>query len=429
MNSHKPSGVMSNLENKIAITGGKPLNGILEISGAKNSALPIMVGALLTKDDVVLENVPHLFDVEKMANILRELGVSVDFENNIMKIKNGNINVNGLSNSSLTREIRYSIHLLGALLHHTDKVTISLPGGCSIGTRRIDSHIFGLETLGASITVGENMIEAHSDQFVGAEMEFEYPSVGATENIMIAACLAENDTTIRNVAKEPEIIDLANFLNKMGADIKGAGTSILKINGVSELSGITHRLIPDRIETGTYLTAAAITNGTVQLTNTNPLLMEAVISNMKEIGVNLSVKENSITVYPSEEYNGTDIITEVYPGYPTDMQPIICSLLAVSSGDSIVTEKIFDNRFNHVPELNKMGANIQTKGEDMFISGVNNLQGANVDSMDIRSGGGLIVAGLRAKGVTTISGIGQILRGYEDPIRKLQGIGANITLI
>jgi UDP-N-acetylglucosamine 1-carboxyvinyltransferase len=409
--------MMNSDEGRIEIRGGKQLKGNIYISGAKNAALPIMVASLLTKDDIVLKNVPRLHDVENMANILRQLGVQIDYRDNIMRIRKGHINSNALSNTSLTREIRYSIHLIGTLLHHAPKIRISLPGGCRIGTRRIDSHILGLEKLGATVTVGEDSIEAVADRLIGSNMEFEYPSVGATENIMMAACMAEGETTIKNVAKEPEIVDLANFLNSMGADVKGAGSGVLEITGVDELSSCEHSLIPDRIETGTYLVAAAITKGDIVVKNTDLSLLENVVDTLRDIGVEIDESDNDIHVTSSGAFT------------PTDMQPIISSFLAVSNGESVITEKIFDKRFNHVPELNKMGANIHVDGESIIISGVKQLQGKNVVSLDIRSGGGLILAGLQATGVTRISGIKQIFRGYEKPIEKLRGIGADISLV
>jgi UDP-N-acetylglucosamine 1-carboxyvinyltransferase len=421
--------MMNSNEGKIEMCGGIPLNGIISISGAKNAALPIMVASLLTKDDVVLNNVPKLHDVENMANIMRQLGAQIDYRDNIMRIRKGNIDPNALSKTSLTREIRYSIHLIGSLLHIAPKIRISLPGGCKIGTRRIDSHIFGLEKLGATVTVGEDSIEAVADRLRGSNMEFEYPSVGATENVMMAACMAEGETTIKNVAKEPEIVDLANFLNSMGADIKGAGSGVLKITGVDELSGVEHFLIPDRIETGTYLVAAAITKGDIVVKNTDLSLLENVVDTLRDIGVEIDESDNGVHVTSSGVFTPTDIVTEVYPGFPTDMQPIISSLLAVSNGESVITEKIFDQRFNHVPELNKMGANIRVDGESIIISGVKQLHGKDVESIDIRSGGGLILAGLQANGVTRISGIKQIFRGYEKPIEKLRGIGADISFV
>jgi len=411
---------------KIVIKGGKKLKGDISISGAKNSALPIMAASLLTKEEIVLHNVPRLEDIKKMANVLHNIGVKINFDNNIIKLKSDKIKTNGIINNSSTREIRYSTHLIGALLPQIKKIIIPLPGGCKIGTRRIDSHILGLSKLGANVDVTEGRIKVSADELKGSQMKFEYPSVGATENIMIAACLAENTTTIENVAKEPEIVDLANFLNSMGGDIRGAGTDVIRINGVKKLYSTEHTLIPDRIETGTYIVAAAITKGDVLIKNADLNLLESVVSKMHKVGVNIEESIDGIRVTSSERFDSTDVVTEVYPGFPTDMQPIITPLLALAKGESTIKETIFDNRFNHVPELLKMGAKMKVEGDTIFISGVKKLIGANVESIDIRSGGGLMLAGLSAKGRTIINEVNQILRGYENPIEKLRGIGAEI---
>jgi UDP-N-acetylglucosamine 1-carboxyvinyltransferase len=416
---------------KIVIEGGRRLSGSVSISGAKNAALPIMVASLLTKDETVLNNVPRLGDVQIMAEILKSIGVKIEFVGNTLRLKADNIMADALSHNLLTQDIRYSIHLIGALLPQFNRIRITLPGGCKIGTRRIDSHILGLTKLGARINVSNEHIEATADEFYGSSIKLEYPSVGATENILIAASVAKGTTTIENPAKEPEIVDLANFLGSMGAEIDGAGTNTIKISGASRLRGRHHTIIPDRIETGTYLVAAAATHSDVLVSDTDPSLLTSVTSKLREIGV--EIEEGSRDIYvrvnPSDKLHPADIITAVYPGFPTDMQPIMAPLLSMAEGESSIKETIFDHRFNHAPELVKMGARIRAEGDTLLIRGMSCLRGAEVEASDIRSGGALVVAGMVAKGKTVINGADQIYRGYENIIDKFCKIGATCSVL
>ena len=414
---------------KVVVYGGRRLRGSIEISGAKNAALPIMAASLLTKGEVVLHNPPRLGDVQVMAGLIRSIGGKIEFKNNTMRLKADKLRVQTLSDNSLVSQIRYSTHLLGALLPQFKEVKIPLPGGCKIGTRKLTSHILGLTKLGAKVKVENGYIKASASELQGCHITLEYPSVGATENIMIAACLAIGNTTIENVAKEPETTDLANFLNSIGGEISGAGTDVIKIKGVNELCGTEYRIIPDRIETGTYMVAAAITQGDFLIKNANIGLLDSVVSKLREVGVKIEEVNKGLHVTSSDKFYPTDIVTEVYPGFPTDMQPIVTPLLSITGGESTVKETIFDNRFNHVPELIKMGADIKVNGNTLLISGVDHLEGAEVEALDIRSGGSLIVAGLIAKGKTTIHGADQILRGYEKPLEKLRNVSAELYSI
>lgn len=411
--------------NRIVIKGGKRLEGTVKISGAKNAALPIIAGALLTKEEVILSNVPSVQDVQMMAELAQSVGARIRFEDGTMHIRTDNFAENEMP-ESLAGEIRYSLHMIGALLPRFGKARVPLPGGCAIGTRKIDSHINGLRALGAEISVNGGYIEARTDGLNAADITFEFPSVGATENIMIAACLAEGESFVRNAAKEPEIVDLANFLNSMGAEIKGAGSSTIKINGIKKLSGTNYSVIPDRINTGTYMVAAAITGGNILLKNIDLSLLESVITKFCEIGVEIKETEEGVKVDAPDTIKPVDIATEVYPGFPTDMQPIITPLLVLADGESRIRERIFDNRFNHVPELRKMGANIDVVGDLAIINGVNGLKGARIMASDLRAGAALVLAGLAAEGETVIDNVQQIERGYENIIWKLRGVGANV---
>lgn len=416
-----------NMEHLI-IKGGRPLKGIIEISGAKNATLPMIAGALLTKEEVVLDNVPLLQDVQMMVELAQSIGTKIRFENNTMRIRSHNL-VEKEMPESLAGEIRYSLLMIGALLHRFGKARVPLPGGCVIGTRKIDSHIIGLGALGAEIEMDERGIEARTDGLIGADITLEFPSVGATENIIITACLADGTSTIKNVAKEPEIVDLANFLNSMGAEIKGAGTDTIKINGVKKLGGTNYTIMPDRINTGTYMVATAITGGNTLFKNTDLDLLKSVVDKLREIGVEITETEEGVKVIAPGIIQPVNIVTEVYPGFPTDMQPIITPLLTLADGESIIKENIFDDRFNHLPELRKMGANIGIDGNTATVNGVDVLNGAHVTALDLRSGAALILAGLAAEGRTVVDGVYQIDRGYENIEGKLRGVGANIKRV
>ena len=410
---------------KMIITGGKRLEGTVRISGAKNATLPIIAGALLTKEEVILNNVPSVQDVQMMAELAQSVGAKIRFEDNTMLIKLPDLLKKEMP-ESLAGEIRTSILMIGALLPRFGKVRVPLPGGCVIGTRKIDLHMIGLTALGAEIEMNERYIEAGTNGLCGADITLEFPSVGATENTMIAASLAEGETVIKNVAKEPEIVDLANFLNSMGAEIKGAGTDTIKINGVKNLSGTNYSILPDRINTGTYMVAAAITGGNILLENTDLNLLESTVSKLREIGVEITETKEGVKVIAPDTIQPVNIVTEVYPGFSTDMQPIITPLLALADGESTIKETIFDNRFNHVPELRKMGTDIKVDGDTALVNGVNGLRGAQVTASDLRAGAALVLAGLAAKGETLIGNIYQIDRGYQKFEEKLRRIGAEI---
>jgi UDP-N-acetylglucosamine 1-carboxyvinyltransferase len=419
----------NNGNGKIVIKGGKKLKGIINISGAKNAALPIIAASLLTKKEVFLHNIPRLGDVQIMTELARSAGAKIEFKNNTMSIKATNLTGKALSDNASANEIRYSIHMIGALLPRVKKIRIPFPGGCAIGTRRLDSYVLGLTKLGAKIEIKNEHITAESNELHGSHIMLEYPSVSATENTIIVGCLARGSSTIENVAKEPEIVDLANFLNSMGAEISGAGTDVIKINGVDELNGAEYTIIPDRIETGTYLVATAITNGDILIKNTDLSLLESVVSKLREVGVEIEEVDEGVRVTSSNNLHPVDVVTEVHPGFPTDMQPITTPLLSITGGESTIKETIFDSRFNHVPELRKMGADLKVGGDTIFIKGVNTLRGAEVEALDIRSGGSLVLAGLIAEGQTTINGAYQIFRGYENPLEKLKSIGAELYCI
>jgi UDP-N-acetylglucosamine 1-carboxyvinyltransferase len=410
---------------RLIINGGKRLEGTIRISGAKNAALPMIAGALLTKEEVVLDNVPLLQDVQMMVELAQSIGAKIRFENNTMRLRSHNL-VEKEIPASLAEKTRYSLLMTGVLLSRFGKVSVPLPGGCAIGTRKIDLHIIGLSALGAEIEMKEKGIEARTDGLIGADITLDSPSVGATENIIITACLADGTSTIKNVAKEPEIVDLANFLNSMGTEIKGAGTDTIKINGVKKLGGTNYTIIPDRINTGTYIASTAITGGNTLLKNTNLNFLKSVVDKLHEIGVEITETEEGVKVIAPDVIQPANVTTGAYPRFPTDMQPIIMPLLVLSDGESMIKETIFDNRFNHVPELRKMGADIETEGDTAIINGVNGLRGERVMAFDLRAGAALVLAGLAAEGETVIGNVYQIDRGYEDIEGKLKGIGANI---
>jgi UDP-N-acetylglucosamine 1-carboxyvinyltransferase len=414
---------------KIVIKGGRKLKGDINVSGAKNAALPILAASLLTKKEVILHNIPRLGDVHIMTELVRSAGAKIEFKNNTISVKATNLTGKALSDNPLANEIRYSTHMIGALLPRVKKIRIPFPGGCAIGTRILDSYILGLTKLGAKIEIKNEHITAELNELHGSHIMLEYPSVSGTENTMILACLAKGASTIENIAKEPEIVDLANFLNSMGAEISGAGTDVIKINGVDELGSTEYTIIPDRVETGTYMVAAAITNGDILLKDTRLSLLESVVLKLREIGVEIEEVNEGVHITSSSKFHPVDIVTEVYPGFPTDMQPIVAPLLSIADGESTIKETIFDRRFNHVPELRKMGADIKVSGDTIFINGVSKLKGAEVEALDIRSGGSLVLAGLIAEGETTIYGVHQVFRGYEKPLEKLKNVGAELYCI
>jgi UDP-N-acetylglucosamine 1-carboxyvinyltransferase len=411
---------------RIVVRGGRRLKGAIKISGAKNAALPIIAASLLTEEKVVLHNIPRLVDVNVMTELAHCIGAKVESLENTLCIRASKLKVKALSDNTLAKQVRTSTLFAAALLPHFKEIEMLLPGGCSIGTRGLDLHLLGLTRLSATVHIENGRLKARANELLASHVVFGYPSVGATENLMIAACLAKGTSVIENAAREPEIIDLANFLNSMGANINGLGTSCIKIKGVEELSGTDYTIMPDRIETGTYIVAAAITNGKISLQNTDVSVLKSVVSKLEEAGVEIKENHGDIYVTSHDKIRPLDIVTEVYPGFPTDMQPVVTPLLSIANGKSAIKETIFDNRFNHIQELRKMGSEIRVRGNTIFISGESHLKGALVKASDIRSGAALILAGLVAEGETEIDQANQILRGYEDPVLKLKNVGAQL---
>lgn len=411
---------------KIIVRKSGPLKGTVKISGAKNSVLPIMAASLLSQDKVILEDIPALRDVEVISEVLTSLGADVKKNpDGIIEINSSNID-NYEAPYDLIRKMRASFLVIGPLLARMGRARVSLPGGCAIGARPIDLHLKGLSALGAKIDLGHGYVEAQADKLVGDKIYLDFPSVGATENIMMAATMAEGQTIIQNAAEEPEIVDVANFLNSMGANIKGAGTDTIKIQGVKALGGTRHTVIPDRIEAGTYMVAAAITGGDVTITNALTDHLKPMIAKLKECGVNVYENGDQLRVHAPNGVNAVDVKTLPYPGFPTDMQSQFMTLLSVAKGTSVVIETVFENRFMHVSELIRMGANIKIEGHSAVVQGVNLLEGAQVRATDLRAGAALILAGLVAEGTTEIGNTYHIDRGYVEIENKLRSLGANI---
>lgn len=414
---------------KLKIEGGYPLDGTIKISGAKNAALPLITATILTKDTVTFENVPQLQDIESLVALMEDIGSKISRDGSTMAIDNGNIN-STTAPYELVRKMRASILVLGPLLARYSSAKVSLPGGCAIGTRPVDLHIEALRQMGAEIELKDGYIHAEvpKGRLEGAQIVFAKKSVGATENLLMAACLAEGTTTLSNAAQEPEITDLAECLIGMGAKITGLGTDTLEIVGVEELSGTTHTVIPDRIETGTYAIAAAMTGGRVRLENTRLDLLDALTPVLQMAGVDITEEDNGdITVErKTNRLNAVDITTEPYPGFPTDLQAQLMAMLTIAEGAGMVKETIFENRFMHVPELARMGADITIHGSSALVRGVTHLKGAEVMATDLRASVSLILAGLVADGTTVINRIYHLDRGYEDLENKLGACGAKL---
>lgn len=387
-----------------------------------------MAASMLTGDKCVLKEVPYLDDVEVMEEVVRSIGAEVERMNGRLTISAADIK-NFEADYELIRKMRASFLIMGPMLARIGKVKISLPGGCAIGTRPIDLHLKGFSAMGANITLGHGYIEAYADQLKGDTIYLDFPSVGATENLMMAACLAQGLTVIENAAEEPEIVDLANFLNKMGACIKGAGTDTVRIEGVKELKGTTHIAIPDRIEAGTFMVAAAATGGDVVIDGVVTEHLKPVTAKLKEMGAEVTEHERSIRVKAAERLNPVDIKTMPYPGFPTDMQSQMMSSMCTAKGTSIATETVFENRFMHINELKLMGAKIKVDGRSAIIEGCDRLSGAKVKATDLRAGAALAIAGLCAEGRTEISDIYHIDRGYIKIEEKLQKLGAPIRRV
>lgn len=420
---------------KFLVQKSEPLKGEVTISGAKNAVLPIMAAALLTDEKCTIMETPALRDVDVMCQLLRSLGAEVrdNLEDNMVEINAGTISEYEAP-FELVKKMRASILVIGPLLARTGKAIIPLPGGCAIGKRPIELHLKGLRALGVEIKESsENQggpLEAHVEHLRGNEIYLDFPSVGATEVIIMAAALAEGTTIIENAAQEPEIVDLANFLNKMGARIKGAGTDTVKIEGVDRLHGVTHHVIPDRIEAGTFMVASVITKGNILVKNVLPDHVKAVTAKLRECGAEIYMTEEGMIVRGDvNPIVSTDIKTLPYPGFPTDLQSPFMALLTVAKGPSVVIETVFENRFMHVAEFNRMGANIKTDGNCAIIPGSKKLQGAQVVATDLRAGAAVILTGLVAEGTTEVSDIYHVDRGYENFVEKFRGLGATIIRI
>ncbi len=412
-----------------AIKGGNPLVGEVEIGGAKNAALAILAASVMTDETVLIENVPDVRDTNVLLQAMESVGVIVT------KIDRHTIKVNAAQVHDLIieddyiKKIRASYYLIGALLGKYRKAEVALPGGCNIGLRPIDQHIKGFRALGANVRIEHGLIITETDKLIGSHVYMDVVSVGATINVMMAAVMAEGQTTVENAAKEPHVVDLANFLNSMGANIKGAGTDVIKIKGVPRLHGTEYTIIPDQIEAGTFMFAAAVTKGDVTVKNVIPKHLESISAKLLEIGCELEESDDAVRVVASKPLGHTHVKTLPYPGFPTDMQPQITVALGLSGGTSIVTESIFENRFKYVDELTRMGANIKVESNTAIIDGVEKYTGASISAPDLRAGAALVIAALAAEGTTTIDDIQYIERGYEDFDLKLQSLGAQIEKI
>ncbi|MBQ2937120.1 MAG: UDP-N-acetylglucosamine 1-carboxyvinyltransferase [Lachnospiraceae bacterium] len=412
-----------------AIRGGNPLVGEVEIGGAKNAALGILAAAVMTEETVTIENVPDLRDTAAMLQAMESIGIRVErIDRHTVKITAKSIQDLVIEEDSI-KKIRASYYFLGALLGKYRRAEVALPGGCNIGLRPIDQHIKGFRALGAEVKIERGLVIARAQQLKGTHIYLDVVSVGATINVMMAAVMAEGQTIIENAAKEPHIVDVANFLNSMGANIKGAGTDVIRIKGVSGLHGTEYAIIPDQIEAGTFMFAAAVTKGDVTVKNVIPKHLESISAKLMEIGCEVEESDDAVRVVAAKPLTHTHVKTLPYPGFPTDMQPQITVALGLSKGTSIVTESIFENRFKYVDELTRMGANIKVEGNTAIIDGVSQYTGASITAPDLRAGAALVTAALAAEGISTIDDIKFIERGYEDFPQKLQSLGAQIEKV
>ncbi len=414
------------------IKGGRPLEGEVTIAGAKNAALGILAAAVMTDQEVTIENVPNVRDTRVLLQAIEGIGATVNYiDEHTVTIFGGSINPNSdlCVDDEFIRKIRASYYLLGALLGKYKHSQVALPGGCDIGARPIDLHIKGFEALGAKVDISNGMISVSADELIGSHIYMDVISVGATINVMMAAVMAEGKTTIENAAKEPHIVDVANLLNSMGANIKGAGTDVIRIRGVKSLHGTTYSIIPDQIEAGTFMVAAAATRGNVLIKNVIPKHLEAITSKLTDIGATVIENDDTVRVMCDKRLRATNIKTLPYPGFPTDMQPQMAVTLALSNGTSIVTESIFENRFKYVAELSRMGAHIRVEGNTAILDGVETFSGANVSAPDLRAGAALVIAALVADDFSVVSDIKYIQRGYEKFDEKLRGLGALIEKV
>ncbi len=410
---------------RIVVKKSLGLEGSVRVSGAKNAALPILAATLLCDGECRIDEVPNLADIQIMCQLAQCLGAGIEQGETFVSVKTSSLK-NHVAPYDLVSKMRASFLVMGPLLAKLGKTRISLPGGCPIGTRPVDLHLKGLAAMGAEITSGHGYVEAKASRLQGTKIYLDFPSVGATENLIMAAVLAQGQTIIENAATEPEIVDLASFLIKAGADIKGAGTDTVRINGVESLKGGNHVVIPDRIEAGTFMVASAITHGNIMIENVVPSHLKPITAKLREMGVTVEEGDDSIRVDGTSRFKSVDIKTLPFPGFPTDMQAPITTLMSVIDGTSIIVETIFENRFLHVSELNRMGANIKIDGRSAVVEGTKFLTGAQVKATDLRAGAALILAGLVAKGDTEIGEIDHIDRGYCDIVGKLKGIGAKI---
>jgi len=414
----------------IVIKGGQRLKGTVSVAGAKNAVLPVIAASLLASEGKsVITDVPVLADVYTINEVLRNLNANVHFENDKIEVDaTGKLTTE--APFEYVQKMRASVLVLGPLLARYGHANVAMPGGCAIGSRPIDLHLKGFEAMGAKVEVGNGFIEATIDgRLQGAKIYLDMPSVGATENIMMAAALAEGKTIIENSAKEPEIVDLANFLNKMGAKVVGAGTETIRIEGVEKLSGAEHAIIPDRIEAGTFMVATAITGGNVLIKNAVSEHLRSVISKLEEMDVIIKEEDNGLRVIGPKQIKATDIKTLPHPGFPTDMQSQLLALMLSADGTSIITETVFENRFMHVEEFRRMNANVKIEGRSVIIEGPSKLQGAEVAATDLRAGAALILAGLSAEGITRVTELKHIDRGYVDIAGKLASLGADIRRV
>ena len=410
------------------VEGGKRIHGTVKISGSKNSALPVLAATILNADSNKLYNIPKISDTENTLEILSILGCKIKQNSGKIEVNSRGMNKKDIPNEMMNK-MRSTVILAGAILSRFKEVTFSYPGGCDIGTRPIDLHIKAFKKLGIDVKESSGNIECRANQIRGAEINLDFPSVGATENIMLATVMAEGVTTINNAAMEPEIIDLAEFLKRMGAVIYGAGTSQIRIVGVRHLSKASYNIIPDRIEAGTFLCAAATTGGQILLENACPGHMGAILNKLQECGCKLSTTKDTIFLSAPRRLSNTDIKTMAYPGFPTDMQQIFSAAMIKAYGTSVIVENIFENRFKYMSELSKMGAKIRIEGRSAIITGKRKTVASEMECTDLRGGMALVIAALSAKGISKIKGIEYILRGYENFDKKMNGVGARITLV
>lgn len=414
---------------KLVINGGRELFGKIDISGAKNAAVAILPAAIMASSGVsVIDNIPEIEDVQCIERIIESLNCKINKSNNCVTIDSTTIN-SVFANTEDVRRMRASYYLIGALLGRFREANVDLPGGCAIGVRPIDQHIKGFEALGAEVTIEHGLVKAKADRLVGANIFFDVVSVGATINVMLAASLAEGTTILENVAREPHVVDVANFLNSMGANIKGAGTDIIRIVGVKELKGCNYSVIPDQIEAGTYMIAAAACGGEVVVGNVIPKHLESITAKLIEMGVHVIENEDSILIKSDRKLKGVNIKTLPYPGFPTDVQQPMTTLLSLAKGRSIVNESVWESRFKFVDELKKMGANIKVEGRSAIVDGTDKLTGAVVKATDLRAGAAMIIAGLVAEGTTEVTCIDHVDRGYPYIEEKFKVLGADIRRI